>query len=532
MKNFTTKAVFGTLITKSVAAGQTDNIIPLGSSNLTRQFTKQFIKFIEADKALMWDGANTTVSNGYTVSGFAFWANIQATQLAGFTHRHRILALVRPDGCCAYAIPAFKLEGTFKLPNIELTSSELDSYISIANSITPTPAEYTVQCPLPAKDAVKSNRGEWRGEELNPEALGQLLQQHANWLFPVITAALDVQLRSFAPCAEVPIFLYNFTLKKPNLQADQAITRAFTALNLTTEGAACNSAPPQITVLDSGDLADWSGCRDRLVLLRTSTGAPLKPLFDALDECERQTRFDGVLPRRLSTVPIIRSRTIFDLSDTVDIELPLTIDSLTNYDLDLLRIAAARTLTKANAAEAYRRWYGPMTSLARYQLDPFEVWRDAVVRIFLEANLPSHGMAFTAAYNGFEDAQASQLRAEEEREETLRRALELLGDQTRFEDEIIKKPDTADEATRLLDEEQTAVAFRHTITQGSASGQRFVVFSNSSLFRLMQRVGLDELMYDTLKKRAAEIGLLVRLSKPVKFGQTTFNGFWISDEKF
>lgn len=532
MEIFTSKAVFGTLITRSIAAGQTDNIIPLGSSDLTRRFEKHFIKLIEADETLMWDAENTTASNGCTVPGFAFWAGVQATQMAGFTHRHRILALVRPDGCCAYAIPVPKLEGTFKLPDIELTAGELDSYLRIANSITPAPAEYTVQCPRPAKDAVKSNRGEWRGEELNFEALGQLLQQHADWLFPVITAALDVQLRSFAPCAEVPIFAYNFTIKKPNLQAEQAITRAFTALNLTTEGAACNSAPPQITVLDSGDLADWSGCRDRLVLLRTSTGAPLKPLFDALDECERQTRFGGVLPRRLSTVPIVRSRTIFDRSDTVDIELPSSINSLTNYDLDLLRIAAAHTLTKANAAEVYRRWYGPMTSLARYQLDPFEVWRDAVVRVFLEANLPSHGMAFTAAYDGLETAQASQLRAEEEREETLRRALELLGDQSRYEDEIIPKPATADEATRLLDEEQTAVAFRHTITQGSASGQRFVVFSNSSLFRLMQRVGLDELMYDTLKKRAAEIGLLVRLSKPVKFGQTTFNGFWISDEKF
>ncbi|RHV71924.1 hypothetical protein DXB06_12870 [Butyricicoccus sp. OF13-6] len=117
-------------------------------------------------------------------------------------------------------------------------------------------------------------------------------------------------------------------------------------------------------------------------------------------------------------MPIVRSRTIFDRSDTVDIELPSSINSLTNYDLDLLRIAAAHTLTKANAAEVYRRWYGPMTSLARYQLDPFEVWRDAVVRVFLEANLPSHGMAFTAAYDGLETAQASQLRAEEEREET------------------------------------------------------------------------------------------------------------------
>lgn len=192
MKIPISKAVFGTLITKSVAAGQTDNIIPLGSSNLTRQFTKQFIKFIEADKTLMWDGANTTVSNGYTVSGFAFWANIQATQSDGFAHRHRILALVRPDGCRVYAVPVPLVEHKFALPDIELADSELEAYLRIADSITPAPTEYTVHCPRPAKDAVKSNRGEWRDEELNPEALGQLLQQHADWLFPVITAALDV----------------------------------------------------------------------------------------------------------------------------------------------------------------------------------------------------------------------------------------------------------------------------------------------------------------------------------------------------
>lgn len=531
MEIFTSKAVFGTLITRSIAAGQTDNIIPLGSSDLTRRFEKHFIKLIEADETLMWDAENTTASNGCTVPGFAFWDKVQATELAGYTYRHRLFAIVRPSDCHVYAIPAELAERKFALPDIELADSELEAYLRIAASITPAPTEYTVHCPRPAKDAVKSNRGEWRDEELNPEALGQLLHQHANWLFPVITAALDVQLRSFAPCAEVPIFLYNFTAKKPNLQADQAITRAFTALNLTTEGAACNSAPPQITVLDSGDLADWSGCRDRLVLLRTSTGAPLKPLFDALDEYERQTRFGGVLPRRLSTVPIVRSRTIFDRSDTVDIELPSSINSLTNYDLDLLRIAAAHTLTKANAAEVYRRWYGPMTSLARYQLDPFEVWRDAVVRVFLEANLPSHGMAFTAAYDGLETAQASQLRAEEEREETLRRALELLGDQSRYEDEIIPKPATADEATRLLDDEQAAVAFRHTPTQGNDRGQPFIIFSNASLFRLLRRAGLDEELYDACKKRATEMGLLVRQSWPVKVGGVNLNGFWMLDKK-
>ena len=123
-----------------------------------------------------------------------------------------------------------------------------------------------------------------------------------------------------------------------------------------------------------------------------------------------------------------------------------------------------------------------MTSLARYQLDPFEVWRDAVVQIFLEANRPSHGMAHTAAYDGLETAQESQLRAEAEREETLRKALELLGDQSRFEDEIIKKPDTAAEAIQLLDEEQTAVAFRHTPTKGPECDKHFIIFLTPRCF--------------------------------------------------
>ena len=519
-------------VSKSIASGQTDNVIALGAGSLTKQAERQLIRCIEADENLTWDGENTTTSDGCTVPGFAFWDKVQATELAGYTYRHRLFAIVRPSDCHVYAIPAELAERKFALPDIELADSELEAYLRIAASITPAPTEYTVHCPRPAKDAVKPNRGEWRDEELNPEALGQLLRQHADWLFPVITAALDVQLRSFAPCAEIPVFIYNFTIKKPNLQVEKVFSSTFTALNLTTEGTACNSAPPQIIVSDSGDLADWSGCRDRLVILRTSTGALLKPLFDDLDECERQARFGGVLPRRLATVPIIRSRTIFDRDDTVDIELPSTIDSLTNYDLNLLRIAAAHTLTKANAAEVYRRWYGPMTSLARYQLDSFEVWRDAVVRVFLEANLPSHGMAFTAAYDGLETAQASQLRAEEEREETLRRALELLGDQSRYEDEIIPKPATADEATRLLDEEREAVAFRHTPTRGPESGKHFIIFSNASLFRLLKRVNMDELLFDTFKKRASALAILVRQSYAVKFGTVPFNGFWIVDEKF
>lgn len=518
-------------VSKSIAAGQTGKVIALGAGSLTKQAERQLIRCIEADENLTWDGENTTTSGGYTVPGFAFWDKVQATNMSGYIYRHRLLAVVLPTKCRVYAIPAELAERKFALPDIELADSELEAYLHIANSITPAPTEYTYRLAYPAKAAVKSNRAEWRGEELDPEALGQLLKQHVDWLFAVIAAALDVHFRSFAPCAEVPIFLYNFTAKRPDLQVEQTILRAFAALNLTVEGHDCNAAPAEINVQDNGDLADWAGCRDRLAILRSPTGTPLKPLFDEMDEYKRQDAFGGVLPRRLATVPIVRSRTVFDRSDTVDIELPATVEPLSEDDLDLLRTAAARTITKANAAEAYCRWYGAMSSCARYRLNPFSVWRESLVQIFLETCLPSRGEGYCTAHASWETAQESQLRAEEERKQTLQKAIELLSDQSRFEGEIIPKPATADEATRLLDGEQEAVAFRHTPTQGNDRGQPFIIFSNASLFRLLRRAGLDEELYDACKKRATEMGLLVKQSWPVKVGGVNFNGFWMLDKK-
>ena len=103
MKIHLTRTIFAPSLTKSLAAGQTDAVVALGPGELNDRSARRFHKILNADEYLTWDGENTIISNGCTVPGFAFWAGVQATQLAGFTHRHRILALVRPDGCCAYA---------------------------------------------------------------------------------------------------------------------------------------------------------------------------------------------------------------------------------------------------------------------------------------------------------------------------------------------------------------------------------------------------------------------------------------------
>ena len=154
-----------------------------------------------------------------------------------------------------------------------------------------------------------------------------------------------------------------------------------------------------------------------------------------------------------------------------------------------------------------------------------------MIEVFLGTNLSSHGTAFDDACDCWETAQESQFRAEVEREDKLQRAIEQLGDQRSFEGEIIPKPSTANDAIRLLDKNKTAIAFRHVPTQGSDKGKRFIVFSNSSLLRLLQRAGLSVELYEIFKKRASELGLLVKQSKPVKLGDQTFNGFWIVDQK-
>nr|WP_302666437.1 hypothetical protein [uncultured Agathobaculum sp.] len=108
----------------------------------------------------------------------------------------------------------------------------------------------------------------------------------------------------------------------------------------------------------------------------------------------------------------------------------------------------------------------------------------------------------------------------------------MSSDPSRFADEIIPKPLTCEEATLFLDENKSALAFRYIPTKGNDKGKQFLIFFNASLLRLFQRDGLKEEWYELGKKQAAEMVLIVKLSKPVKLGSQTFSGFWIADRKF
>ena len=520
------------ILRSAVAAGQVEQVIPLGGCEPSKWWHSKCKKRIKADDQLQWHHGNVTDPYGTTVPGFAFWADTLATVVNGYTYRHRELCLCRPDDGRLYAVPMSMVERKFKLPDIELADGELEAYRYIADRISLKPDEITSTVNHPAKAAIKNNGYEWKDKPLDLDGFSDMLKANSEWLTPILIAALDTQLRSFSGCDGIPVFCYNFTLKKVNLQADSGFMSVLTAMNFTVQGGACSSAPREISVQNDGDIEDWNGCHDRLVVLRTAKGGGLAPIFDKLDTYDRSRAYKGVLLPRLSTVPIIRSKTFFDRSDTLDCELPEVIPALTDDQLSWLRIAFSRVLTKENAADASNRWYDRMHDQFGFLRNAFETWRNVILRVFLDSVFPEHGQAKETAQTGFQTAQKRQKEAEKEREKILQDALDLVTDQSRYENEIIDKPASREECKNLLNTDQSAIAFRYVRASGQYEGQHFIVFTDDSLLRLLKRVGMTKELYGPFKERALKAGVMVMNSASARFGSLSLNGFWFYDQKF
>ena len=495
---------------------------------MAKHSMRQLIQRLTVDEHLQWADECTTVPYGITVPGFACWADTLGTIVNGYTYRHRLLCLCRPSDCRLYAIPMSLAERKFTLPDIELADGELEAYKYIADRISPKPDEITIKVTHPSKAAIKANRDNWKNESLDLDGFSDTLKANAEWLTPILIAALDTQLRSFDGCDDIPVFCYNFTLKKVNLQAESNFVRVLTAMNFTVQGGACSVAPREIIIQDSGDLKNWNGCHDRLIILRTSKGAGMSQIFGNLDICDRYLAYGGVLPPRLSTVPIIRSKTFFDRPDTLDCELPDVIPSLTTAQLSGLRTAFSRALTRKNATDASTRWHERMRSPYSFLRNPFEEWRNALLDVFLDSIFPNQSQAKEAAETDFQTAQKRQKEAEEERQKILQNALDLVTDQSRYEDEIIDTPTTPDEGRKLLNIEQSAVAFRYVRKHKNGDVNHYIVFTDFSLLRLLKRVNLTEELYGPFKKRALKAGVMIMKSACARLHSQSLSGhYWI-----
>ena len=111
-------------------------------------------------------------------------------------------------------------------------------------------------------------------------------------------------------------------------------------------------------------------------------------------------------------------------------------------------------------------------------------------------------------------------------------ALDLVTDQSRYENEIIDKPASREECKELLNTDQSAIAFRYERASGQHEGQHFIVFTDDSLLRLLKRVGMTKELYGPFKERALKAGVMVMKSASARFGSLSLNGFWFYDQKF
>lgn len=201
-------------LAKSVVAGQTNTVVHLGSIDLAKHSMRQLIQRLTVDEHLQWADECTTVPYGITVPGFACWADTLGTIVNGYTYRHRLLCLCRPSDCRLYAIPMSMVECKFILPDIELADGELEAYKYIADRISPKPDEITIKVTHPSKAAIKAKRDNWKNESLDLDGFSDTLKANAEWLYPILIAALDTQLRSFDGCDDIPVFCYNFHTQK------------------------------------------------------------------------------------------------------------------------------------------------------------------------------------------------------------------------------------------------------------------------------------------------------------------------------
>lgn len=393
----------------------------------------------------------------------------------------------------------------------------------MANEVSDQKAarEYHVASPHPAKQDILWQRNRWR-EEPNRAALIEILRQR-DWLLPVIAAALDVQLRSFKFFRDGPLGIYNFTASGNDLQADENFCLALRALNFTTAPSFMGTAVPEIIVRDKDDLHAWRSCPDRLVLLRTATGSLLKPLFDEIDERERMRCCGGLLPPRLQTVPIVRSKSILHRRFVADTTLPKGEEALTAGEQDDLRSAMRLALNGKVAQEVYDQWRRQMASPKAYRMDPFLAWTKVLQTVFLRSLFASEPDLLEEALVLQKDTQDMREQAEQERTQTINNALALISKPSRYEREIIDRPKSKSEAKCLLDDEQSAVAFRFRPSRGDDAGRNLLAFSTTSLKRLLKRAGCGDDLYDATLAKAEQQGLLDQRSRTIRLGEDSFS---------
>lgn len=515
----------------TAATVRSNHVIALRPEPIPPKESKKLRRRLKASHNLHLENGAVWHSSGASVSAIASWVGIVQITVNESCRRYRLLAFDRCGERSLFAIPIDIVDQFDTLPSTDYSAGEVKLLRLMADEVSGQEAtrEYYIALPHPARRDILWQRDRWC-EEPDREALIEILRQR-DWLIPVIAAALDVHLRSFKIFRDGPLGIYNITLSSNDLQADKNFCSVLRALNFTAAPSFMGMAVPEIFVRDKDDLRAWRGCHDRLILIRTATGSLLTPLLDEIDERERLRSCGGILPPRLPTVPIVRCKAVLNRPFVVDVVLPKGEKTLSTVEQDMLRSAMALAVNRKVAQAVYNRWRERMSAPHAYRMDGFAVWAEVISTEFLRAVFSGPSGLPSQALKLFSDSQAEQAQAEQEREQLISKAIELINTPSRFEREIADRPDSKEKARRLLDVDQKAVAFWYQPASGNNKGRQFLAFSTESLKRLIRRVGCGEELYDAVLAQAERSGILDQCNRSINLGGSTFNAITFFVEK-
>jgi len=480
----------------------------------SRKEIRHLRRKLDASEDWQRDGDVAYNAYGMSFQGIASWGGQIDIRLDGYDHRFKVLYLDRFMERKAYLLPVNKSAKC--LPDIDLGEGELQSLIEMAKTISNQTAGreylYILKNPLrPASQAriQKSKQLVWDSEEFLV-----LLESHPE-LFPILTAALDSQLRALKKLRSAPVGLYNFLCPQKDAAAQEWLLSVMRAVTFSTEAS---EYPGPIVVQD---LAMWSKCYRRLTVINATSRELIRPILNDLQERDQMRKCGDCLPPFAPTLPISVSRSAVCSPLCVDVQLPKGLTLLSGHQQDLLRLAMGKALSTKTADKVCEKWEDQMRSPSAYRWSGFEVWRNVLAEQMVKAWFDTNEQRGRAA-NLFQQSQYQQDADAQVRSAAIHSAYEYLADPARYEARITDRPATKESAEKLLSDE--FFAFRFEPTKGHDKGTKFLVFNKDSLCRLLRSINVGDENYDAVLDFCEKEGLLVKRDHSITLDGETFHG--------
>lgn len=281
----------------------------------SRKETRHLRRKLDASEDWQRDGNVVYNAYGMSFQGTASWGDQIDIRLDGYDHRFKVLYLDRFMERKAYLLPVNKSAKC--LPDIDLGDGELQYLIEMANAISNQPAgrEYLYILKNPLRPASQARIQESKQLDWDSEEFLVLLERHLE-LLPILTAALDSQLRVLKKLRSAPVGLYNFLSPQKDAAAQEWLLSVMRAVTFSTEAS---EYPGPIMVQD---LAMWNRCYRRFAVINATSRELIRPILSDLQERDQMRKCGDCPPPFAPTLPVSVSKSAICSPFCVDVKLP------------------------------------------------------------------------------------------------------------------------------------------------------------------------------------------------------------------